>query len=123
MESSVRRSFPWLHTAMGAVVLVSLAFLAAALPMADKTTFGWMVGRGFLPTIALMVIVGGLVLMVATFNLPVRRRWTGFVLFAWGLIALTSPAFGYLFLLPWSVLVLTLPLVIGILAGQFRSAR
>jgi hypothetical protein len=34
-------------------------------------------------------------------------------LLLWALIALTSPAFGMLFLVPWGVLALTLPIVIA----------
>jgi len=38
-------------------------------------------------------------------------------------VALTSPAFGLMFLLPWGVLALSLPLVIAILMRLFRSRR
>jgi hypothetical protein len=41
----------------------------------------------------------------------------------WALIALTSPAFGFLFLLPWGFLAVTLPLVIVALVGAFREAE
>jgi hypothetical protein len=40
----------------------------------------------------------------------------------WALIALTSPAFGYLFLLPWGVLLVALPAVIAALVTARRTA-
>jgi hypothetical protein len=41
----------------------------------------------------------------------------------WGLIALTSPAFRIMFLLPWGVLALSLPFVVAILIALFRKRR
>jgi hypothetical protein len=41
----------------------------------------------------------------------------------WGLIALTSPGFGLMFLLPWGLVALGLPLVIAILLRHSRMMK
>jgi len=41
----------------------------------------------------------------------------------WALIALTSPAFGIMFLLPWGIVVVMLPLVIAVLLRQSRLGQ
>ena len=41
----------------------------------------------------------------------------------WGLIAVTSPWFGLLFLVPWAVVAIGLPLVIAILRRQSRLTQ
>jgi hypothetical protein len=41
----------------------------------------------------------------------------------WGLIAVTSPWFGLLFLVPWAVVAIGLPFVIAILRRQSRLTR
>lgn len=116
----LRRS--WLYLAAAGVILVVLALAVVALVLVDKNHFGGLVGSAFLGSVTGAVIVGGLVLAVATWKLPLRRTWRGAVLFVWALIAVTSPLFGIMFLLPWSVLALSLPLVIAILYTQFRRS-
>ena len=106
----------WLRVAVAGVVLVAIPMLLSALVILDKKHFGWMVDGWFLPAITVGVIVGALVLLVAAWNLPQRKTWRGIVLIVWALIALTSPAFGWLFLMPWAVLAVTLPVVIVALA-------
>ena len=100
---------------MTGVVLVVVAMIVVALVLVDKEHFGWMVGSTFLMVISSGVIAGGIVLLVAALKLPQRWRWQGITLIVWALIALTSPVFGFMFLLPWSVLVLTLPAVVAAL--------
>ena len=107
----------WPALATTGVVLVVLAMAVSALVIADKENFGWLVGSAFLPAITSGVMVGALLLLVAAWKLPQRRTWRGIALILWGLIALTSPAFGYLFLLPWGLLVLSLPVIIAALVG------
>jgi hypothetical protein len=102
-------------------VLVVIAMAAVALVLVDKPHFGFLVGTWFLAVISSGVIVGGLVLLIATWNLPQRGTWRGVVLFIWALVALTSPVFGIMFLFPWGVLALTLPLIIWILATMPRA--
>lgn len=103
----------WLIVAMAGFGLAVLAIATTALVIVDKETFGSLVGTGFLPAITSGVIVGSILLLVAVWNLPERKSWRGVTLLVWGLIALTSPAFGIMFLLPWGFLVLMLPFVIA----------
>jgi MFS family permease len=111
----------WLIAATIGVSLASLAMLAIGLVMFDKKFFEWMVGTWFLEIISGGMLVGGLILVVAALFLPERKTWRGIVLLIWGLIALTSPGFGLMFLLPWAVLALSLPLIIAILMRFFRT--
>ncbi|HEV7768833.1 MAG TPA: hypothetical protein VGQ76_27820 [Thermoanaerobaculia bacterium] len=110
---------PWLILASIGCGLVLLALVAVALAILDKPHFKGMVGTWFLPIITCGVMVGALMVLIAAWKLPVgwRRR----VLLLWSLIALTSPAFGIMFLFPWGLLVLSLPLVISILIGFSRA--
>ena len=102
----------WLRVATAGVVLVVIPMLVSALVLVDKKHFGWLADGWFLPAITICVILGALVLLVAAWNLPERKSWRGITLIVWSLIALTSPAFGWLFLLPWALLAATLPVVI-----------
>ena len=95
--------------------------IVSALVILDKKHFGWMVDTWFLPIIASGCLVGGLLVLIGTLKLPERWTWRGIVLLVWALIALTSPAFGFLFLLPWGVLVLMLPLVIPVFVQLYRA--
>ena len=101
--------------------LVILAMAVSALVILDKARFGWLVGTWFLPVISSGCFVGAAMILVGVLKLPERWTWRGIVLLVWALIALTSPAFGFLFLLPWGVLVVTLPLVIPIFVTLFRA--
>jgi hypothetical protein len=103
--------------------LVVIAMVAVALVLFDKPHFGFLVGTWFLEVVSCGVIVGGLVLLIAAWNLPERATWRGVVLFIWALVALTSPVFGIMFLLPWALLALTLPLIIRILMTLRRTPR
>ena len=114
---AVPRRRVWLNLATTGVVLVVIAMAVSALVIVDKPRFGWLVGSAFLPVITSGVIIGGLTVFVSAWMLTQRKTWLGIALILWGLIALTSPAFGFLFLLPWGVLALTLPVIIVALAG------
>lgn len=105
----------WWKVAVTGVALVVLAMVVVALVLYDKEHFGWMAGSTFLMTISSGVMVGSVVLLIGAWKLPQRWRWQGITLMLWALIALTSPAFGYLFLLPWGVLLVALPVVIAAL--------
>lgn len=108
------------HLATVAVALVAIPLIVICLVMVDKPHFGGLVGSMFLPVITCGIYLGAILLLIATWNLPIRKTWRGGVLFAWALIALASPWFGLLFLLPWGVLVLSLPLVAWIVYGLYR---
>ena len=110
----------WPLVATVGVILVVLALAVVCLVIVDKPHFGGLVGSSFLPIITGGIFLGAILLAVATWNLPIRKTWRGAVLFIWALVALTSPLFGYLFLLPWAVLVVTLPVVAWILFGLHR---
>jgi hypothetical protein len=103
----------WLNVAMTGCALVLLLMLASALVILDKPRFGWIVGRMFLPIISIGAIVGAIIMFAGAWKLPQRTKWQGLLLMAWALIAFTSPAFGYLFLLPWGVLIVLLPFVVA----------
>jgi hypothetical protein len=113
----------WLTVATVGVSLSVLAMLTIALTMLDKRHFGWMAGTYFLEVISAGMMVGGLVLIVGALCLPERKSWRGITLVLWGLVALTSPGFGILFLFPWCLLALSLPLVMVILRKLFRDRR
>lgn len=102
--------------------LVVFAMIVVALVILDKEHFGWLVGSMFLAVITSGVIVGGLVVLVGAWNLPQRKSWRGITLILWGIIALSSPAFGLMFLLPWGVLVALLPVVIAALSTLFKES-
>jgi hypothetical protein len=112
----------WLRVATIGVALVVLAMVVSFLVIADKERFGFLVGSAFLGVITSGVLVGGILVVIAAWKLPERKSWRGIALIVWGLIALTSPAFGLMFLLPWGVLALMLPVVIVALVGLRRPA-
>jgi hypothetical protein len=122
-ESVVRPRRAWLITAWIGVVMVLIAMLVVAAVIIDKPHFGWMVKSLFLEFISAGVMVGGLLVLLAGFFLPERKTWRGITLMLWGLIALTSPGFGLMFLLPWGLVAAALPLVIAILTRQSRISR
>ncbi|HKO59022.1 MAG TPA: hypothetical protein VJ276_24360 [Thermoanaerobaculia bacterium] len=102
--------------------MIALAMVTVGLVLGDKEHFGWLVGTLFLEVITGGVVAGALVVLIGAWNLPERARWQGITLIVWALIALTSPAFGILFLLPWGVLALMLPVIIAALITLFRGA-
>ena len=103
----------WLNLAMIGCALMLLVLLMAALVILDKETFGWLVRPMFLPAMSIAAMLGALLMLVAVWNLPQRTKWQGILLAVWALIALTSPAFGFLFLVPWAVLIVLLPFVVA----------
>ena len=111
----------WLTLAAVGCGLVVLAILASALVIFDKKHFGWMVGSMFLVVISGGCIVGSVLMLIGALKLPERWTWRGILLLVWALIALTSPGFGYLFLVPWGVLALLLPVVIPVFVTLFRQ--
>jgi hypothetical protein len=121
--TAVRPRPVWLIITTIGVSLIVLAMLVVALVIFDKPHFGWLVGWTFLPIITSGVIAGSIVLVIGAWNLPERKSWRGILLLVWALVALTSPAFGIMFLLPWSLLALSLPFVVAILIALFRRRR
>ena len=113
----------WLMVAKIGVALVTLAMVVVALVIFAKEQFGELVGPAFLPVITSGVLVGSIMVIVAALRLPERKTWRGIVILAWGLIGLTSPAFGIMFLLPWGLLALSLPVVIWILIALSRTSH
>jgi hypothetical protein len=105
----------WVIAAWIGCVMVLIPMLIVAAVIIDKPHFGWMVQSLFLEFISGGVMVGGLLVFIAAWFLPERWRWRGITLMVWGLVALTSPAFGLMFLLPWGLIAVSLPLVIAIL--------
>lgn len=120
MTVYVRRG--WLALAMAGCALVAIALAVVFFVIVDKKHFGWLVGPLFLPVMTSGIYAGALMLLIGTWKLPVRRDWRGIVLFAWAAIALASPLFGIMFLLPWGALVVMLPVVLWILYSLYRTA-
>lgn len=112
----------WLKVVMIGCAMVVVAMIVVALVILDKEDFGGLVGTWFLPVIGSGVIVGGLVVVVGAWKLPQRKSWRGIALILWGLIAVTSPAFGFMFMLPWGALVVLLPVVIVALTLLFKES-
>jgi hypothetical protein len=113
----------WLILATIGCAMVVVAMATVALVIIDKPLFGRLAGARFLEVITSGVMVGSVILLVGAWNLPERKSWRGVVLLVWGLVGITSPAFGIMFLLPWGLLALSLPLVVWILVTLFRGAR
>jgi hypothetical protein len=109
----------WVTTAWVGCVMVVIAILAVAAVSFDKD----LVKPLFLEYVTGGVMVGGLIVFIAAWFLPDRKNWRGITLMVWGLIAVTSPWFGLLFLVPWAVVGIMLPLVIAILVRQSRIAK
>lgn len=112
----------WVRVATLGVVIVCAVLLTAALVIFDKPSFGGLVGPRFLPIMAVSVIVGGLLTVVGGWKLHPGRRWRKVVLVAWGVIAVVSPGFGYLFIAPWTLLAVLLPAVIGALVTSASTS-
>lgn len=103
-------------------VMISSVLIISALVLLFKPQFGHWVGPWFLPIMSVGVLVGGLLMIAGALKLRARPRWLWIALLAWGAIALTSPAFGIMFMLPLGVLVVTLPLVVVALITLWRGA-
>ncbi|HET7436521.1 MAG TPA: hypothetical protein VFN10_17565 [Thermoanaerobaculia bacterium] len=112
----------WLIVTATGCVLVVLAMIVVTLVLVDKPHFGELVGKYFAEVMSAGMMVGSAIVLLGVWNLPNRTSWRSLTLMAWGLIGLTSPVFGFLFLLPWGVLALMLPLVVVILRSLFRLA-
>lgn len=110
----------WLYAALAGCALIVLVMLMGALVLFDKPQFGSLVGPNFMRLMISGMILGGVILLIAAINLPERRTWRGVIVMGWAIIAGTSPGFGYLFLIPWTVLVLSLPVVASILIRAYQ---
>ena len=121
VQADVTRHRRWLVLATIGCALIVVALIAVLLVTFDKPHFGWMVGTWFLEVITSGVLVGAVILLISAWNLP-DRTWRRWFLLIWSFIALTSPAFGFLVLFPWALLVVMLPVVIVILRGFYRGA-
>jgi hypothetical protein len=109
----------WVILAWIGCIMVLIALLAVAAATFDKD----LVKSLFLEFVSGGVMAGGLIVFIAAWFLPERKTWRGITLMVWGLIAVTSPWFGLLFLVPWAVVAVMLPLVIAILRRQSRLTQ
>ncbi|MFP5247100.1 MAG: hypothetical protein ACLGH0_10440 [Thermoanaerobaculia bacterium] len=109
----------WWHIAVVGVGLLVVTMIVVALVIVDKNHFGDLVGPLFLPVITSGVLAGSLLTIAAAILWRVRN-WRRWFLLAFGVIGVTSPLFGFLFLLPWGVLTLMLPVIIAILIATGR---
>src|SRR5207245_1479132 len=101
----------WVIAAWIGCVMVLIPMLVVAAVLIGKVQ----VQSLFLEFVSGGVMAGGLLVFIAAWFLPERWSWRGITLMVWGLVALTSPAFGLMFLLPWGLIAASLPLVIAIL--------
>jgi hypothetical protein len=115
ITQNVRPQRAWLIAAWAGVIMVLIPMVVVAAVIIDKPHFGWMVKSLFLEFVSGGVMAGGLLAFIAAWFLPERKSWRGITLMIWGLVALTSPAFGFMFLLPWGLIAASLPLVVSIL--------
>ncbi|MBV9497614.1 MAG: hypothetical protein JOZ54_25485 [Acidobacteria bacterium] len=115
----MKRGWLWVTT-LGLVVVI-LAMIVAMLALFDKPHFESIVGAPFIMALTSGLIIGSLAMFVGSLFLSKPKTWRDWTLLAWSLVGLTSPALGYLFLLPWALMGATLPLVIWILAGRWRG--
>ena len=111
----------WLNVVGIGVLLVVVAMIVSLLTLLDKEHFGFLVGPSFLMVITSGVFVGAVLVLIGAIAMPQRKTWRGIVLIVWALIAVTSPLFGFLFLLPWTVMTVMLPVVIVALIGLRRE--
>jgi hypothetical protein len=109
----------WIITAWIGCIMVLIAIAAVAAATFDKE----LVKPLFLEFVSGGVMAGGLIVFIAAWFLPDRKTWRGITLMLWGLIAVTSPWFGLLFLVPWAVVAVALPLVMTILLRQSRLMK
>jgi hypothetical protein len=116
---SMNKQRGWVITAWIGCIMVIIALLAVAAVTYDKE----LVKPLFLEYVTGGVMAGGLIVFIAAWFLPDRKNWRGITLMVWGLIAVTSPWFGLLFLLPWAIVAIALPLVIVILRRQSRLTK
>jgi len=100
-------------------IMVLIAILAVAAVTFDKE----LVKPLFIEYVTGGVMVGGLIVFIAAWFLPERKTWRGITVMLWSLIAVTSPWFGLLFLVPWAIVAVALPLVIAILRRQSRLTK
>ena len=113
----------WVNLCAIGCALVIIAMIFVALVMLDKKHFGWMVGSSFLMIITSGVLVGSLLVLISAWMLPHRTNWRNILLMVWALIGLTSPLFGFLFLLPWGLLAAMLPIVIVALVSLYQASE
>lgn len=113
----------WVNLCVIGCALVIIAMIVVALVMMDKKHFGWMVGTWFLPVITSGVLAGSLLVLISAWMLPHRKHWRNILLMVWALIGLTSPLFGFLFLLPWGLLAAMLPFVIAALVSLYQASE
>jgi hypothetical protein len=110
----------WLNLVTAGVAMVVVAMIVVALVLIDKPHFGDLVGPYFLQVITSGVMVGAILVLIGAWKLP-DRTWRRRILLIWALVALTSPAFGIMFLLPWGALVAALPWVVAALWQLHRA--
>ena len=110
-----------LFAATAGCVMISTVLLLAALAIWFKPQFGGMVGPWFLPGMSVLVIAGALLVLFGGWKLRSRGGWQWIALLIWGAIALSSPAFGIMFMLPLGLLFVFLPVAIVALVLLWRD--
>jgi hypothetical protein len=113
-------SHRWLPVAIAGCALIALALLTVALVTFDKEHFGGLVGSGFLQTLASGLLIGALLVLIGAWKVRHEGTWRWKVLVAWALLALLTPAAGWMFIIPLGVLALSLPVAIAALVGISR---
>jgi hypothetical protein len=112
----------WLLITIAGFAIILIVFVISALVIFAKDQFGDLVGRRFLPTITGAIFLGAIAMIAGAIKLRTYRTWHWVALLLWALIALISPAFGFLFLVPWSVMAVSIPVVIVAMVALWRRA-
>ncbi len=107
----------WLVVASTGYALILLALLLVGVALLAKKQFG----PPFLGSVGVLVLAGSVALESAMAALPFPRTWRTWAVILWGFIAMTSPLFGVMFLLPWGFLLLTAPIICSVLLTWFRA--
>lgn len=118
-----RVSRSWLLLAGGGLLIITGILIIVALVTVEKTRFADLTGGEFLLTIVGGLFVGALAMLVGTLKCVTGRGWRRITLIAWALLAIGSPAFGWMIILPWLAMAISLPLVIAAYYGLWQQSR
>jgi hypothetical protein len=112
----------WLLCATGGFAVVAAVLLTTVAVIVDKPRFGWLVGKRFLETIVIALVLGAIAMAIGVWNANTPSDWRRWTLLTWAGIAAVSPAFGLMFVLPWSALALSAPAAIVAMYTLWRTS-
>ena len=116
------RTRKWLLLATAGYASILLAILIGSFSTLANP-FQGLLSPASLGSVVVTVLAGSIAMLSAAAALPHRKTWRTFVFIGWGFVAMTSPLFGLFSPLPWVVLLLTAPIICGILIHWFRPTQ